>query len=204
MKDLCTLPIFFNDPWNDLLHPGGDSQHPYFCIKLRVNQLLFASRHINQLKSLRECKYNKYNCTLMRPSMVEWFCLVISHLKSSWNIAHLLSSQIFFTREGMKDICTLPSFLNGPCKDMYPGGKSNPAALCKHGHKSAEIFKRVQKQLHADEATNGWLISTLDLIPRINLKYFPFVDQISSGHMFNLEFPWACCKPLMGASNETT
>ena len=32
---------------------------------------------------------------------------------------------------------------------------SNPAALYKQGHKSAEIFKRVQKQLQADEATNG-------------------------------------------------
>ena len=54
----------------------------------------------------------------------------------------------------MKDICT-SSFLNDPWKDIYPGGKSNPDALCKHGHKSAEIVKRVQKQLHADEATNG-------------------------------------------------
>ena len=37
-----------------------------------------------------------------------------------------------------------------------------------------------------------WLISTHALIPQIQLKYFPFVDQISSGHMFNLKFPWSC------------
>ena len=36
-----------------------------------------------------------------------------------------------------------------------------------------------------------WLISTHALIPQIQLKYFPFVDQISSGHMFNLKFLWS-------------
>lgn len=44
--------------------------------KLRVNQLLFASRDINQLKSLRECKYK---CTLMRPSMV-WMIFTLDLL----------------------------------------------------------------------------------------------------------------------------
>ena len=127
--------------WSVKLSPSSrrwrHSQHPYLCIKLRVNQLLFTSRDINELKSLRECKNN---CMLMRPPMVEWFWLLISYLKSSWNIAHLLSWQ----EEGMNDICTSPSFLNDPLKDIYQSGNSNPAALCKHGHKSAEIFKRVQ------------------------------------------------------------
>ena len=102
---------------SNLLH---DSQHPYFCIKFRVNQLLFTSRDINQLKSLREYKNN---CTLMRPPMVEWFWPLISISQIQLNNCPFIVLVVFsWQEEGMKDLCTSPSFLNDPWKDLHPGG----------------------------------------------------------------------------------
>ena len=71
--------------------------------------------------------------------------------------------------------------------------ESKPAALRKQGHKSAEIFKRVQNTIERWWG-HQWLtdFDSCSHIPQVRLKYFPFVDQISSGHMFNLKFPWSC------------
>lgn len=43
-----------------------------------------------------------------------------------------------------------------PCIYFCMELESNQAALCNQGHKSAEIFKRAHKQLHAEEDIYGW------------------------------------------------